>query len=231
MKVLFIGNSHTYFNDMVQTFKETMELSSGQPCEVVMLAYSGRSLKWHSQEYFSVRFNLMYGGFDYCIVQQQAHPFPGYEETKEGLLPIFELCRACGTVPVLYMPWAEKRMPENQRKIEDAFCRLAEELDCPMANVGLVWEAFLAKHPEIELFWKDGEHAGPNGDLLIAAVLCKKIMELAGLKGEIRLPAYARDFLQGMSVDFKNPRIIEKKEQVLISLDPAVSNAIQEIVK
>ena len=54
VKVLFIGNSHTYMNDMPEIFRRMMESATGETCEVFMLAYSARSLKWHmEEEYFS----------------------------------------------------------------------------------------------------------------------------------------------------------------------------------
>ena len=49
MRVLFIGNSHTFFNDMPQTFKKLAE-SAGFPTEVEMIAHGGRPLSWHLQE-------------------------------------------------------------------------------------------------------------------------------------------------------------------------------------
>ncbi len=50
MRILFIGNSHTYMNDMPQLVREMIESATGEKCDVVMLAYSGRSLKWHMGE-------------------------------------------------------------------------------------------------------------------------------------------------------------------------------------
>ena len=44
-KILFVGNSHTYMNDMPELARQMMENASGEPCEAVMLAYSGRPLK------------------------------------------------------------------------------------------------------------------------------------------------------------------------------------------
>ena len=61
MKVLFIGNSHTFFNDMPALFARFAEMTTGEKTEAVMLAYGGRDYKWHRKEYFSVRYNLLYG--------------------------------------------------------------------------------------------------------------------------------------------------------------------------
>ena len=58
-KILFIGNSHTYMNDMPELVRRMVEDAAGEECQVFMLAYSGRSLKWYmDEEYFSERFNI-----------------------------------------------------------------------------------------------------------------------------------------------------------------------------
>ena len=47
MKVLFLGNSHTFFNDMPELFARFVEKTTGNKPDVTMLAYSGRTLEWH----------------------------------------------------------------------------------------------------------------------------------------------------------------------------------------
>ena len=103
MKVLFIGNSHTFFNDMPELFARFVEKTTGEKPEVVMLAYGGRDYQWHRKEYFAVRFNLMYGGYDYCVLQQAAHPYPEKESTMEYGGMLIELCKKYGVKPVVYM--------------------------------------------------------------------------------------------------------------------------------
>ena len=223
MRILFIGNSHTFFHDMPRTFAEIVEAATGEMPEVTMLAYSGRSLKWHSEEYFAMRFNLMYGGYDRCVIQQQAHPFPGYEETAEGLSPIADICRESGTKPLLYMPWAEKRFPENQEKITAAFEKLGAEFGLPVAPVGLVWKEMLSSHPEVELFYEDGEHASPAGDYLIALVLAGSVLGTL----DFEKPLGARNFANGMgSIDMEHLRLVERAEDTRITLRPETVAAI-----
>ena len=103
MKVLFIGNSHTYFNDMPHLFSDMCRKAGEAETDVTMIAYSGRTLAWHEKEYFSVRFNLLYGNYDYCVIQQAAHPFPPEEETIPHAERLIKLCKSVGTAPVLYL--------------------------------------------------------------------------------------------------------------------------------
>ena len=139
-----------------------------------MLAYSGRSLAWHREEYFALRFALLHGRYDFCVIQQQAHPFPGEESTETGLRAILALCEKGGAKPVLFMTWAEKARPENAALMRRCYRRLAAAYGTMLAPVGELFEQF--RGTDIELYWQDGEHASPYGSYLaaltLAALLC-----------------------------------------------------------
>lgn len=214
MKVLFLGNSHTFFNDMPELFARFVEKTTGEKPEAVMLAYSGRDLDWHRKEYFALRFNLMYGGYDYCIIQQAAHPYPPIEKTLETGADIIDLCHRCGVKPVVYMTWAEKRFPENQQKMIDTCEKLAGEHDALLAPIGRIWQAVQQEREDIELYHTDGEHAGPYGDFLIAAVFCKL---LAGSVSE-SVSGTGFSFLGG-KVEWEKPVVQEDKALIHVELD------------
>ena len=144
MKILFIGNSYTYMNDMPELCREMIEDATGENCEVTMLAYSGRSLKWHyEEEYFSVRFALLHGKYDYCVLQDQAHPLPPAEDTFTYAGRIIDLCKKANTIPVVFETWAEKAYPEHQAEMNRRYHRLSLEQGALLAPVGEVWEAVL----------------------------------------------------------------------------------------
>ena len=176
-KVLFIGNSHTYMNDMPEIFRQMMESATGESCDVFMLAYSARSLKWHmEEEYFSERFNILHGGYDYCVIQEQAHPMTSFEDTEKYAARIIELCKKVGTQPVIFETWAEKVKPENQKEMNRRYHKIAEENGVILAPVGEVWEKTLSElEGEADLYFTDGEHASAIGDYLIAMILVKTI--------------------------------------------------------
>ncbi len=176
MKILFVGNSHTFMNDMPQLAKEMIMNATGEECEVFMLAYGGRSLKWHmSEEYFAVRFNLLHGNFDYCVMQEVAHPMTDEEDTYSNIRRITELCRKSGTIPVVFETWAEKAKPYNQQEMNRRYQKITEETGAELAEIGKAWSMAAEADPSIELYWKDGEHASPIGDYLAALVITKTI--------------------------------------------------------
>ncbi|MBQ6355719.1 MAG: hypothetical protein IJI33_05740 [Solobacterium sp.] len=214
MRVLFIGNSHTFFNDMPELFARFCETDGAKP-DVTMLAYPGKYLDWHMDEYFATRFNILYGGYDYCVIQQGAHPFPEVESTFTNAKRIIEMCRTAGTVPVIVMTWAEKRFPENQAKMIDCYTKLAAETGSLLSPVGLAWQKLQKEHPEIELYWKDGEHASLYGDYLIAAADYGVITG----KTELDLPPIGLDFMKDKDLG-KPRRLIEDPAETGVDLDP-----------
>ena len=178
-RILFIGNSHTYMNDMPELVRLMMENVTGEDCEVFMLAYSNRSLKWHmDDEYFSERFNILRGGFDYCVMQEQAHPLTSMEDTEKYTGRIIEMCRKAGTVPIIFETWAEKAKPENQAEMNRRYRKITSEQNILLAPVGEVWENVRAAFEELDgadLYYRDGAHASATGDFLAAMVLVKTI--------------------------------------------------------
>ena len=174
-KVLFIGNSHTYFNDMPQMVKELAN-AAGEELHVTMLTKGGMDFAWHRKQE-QTAFNLRYGGYDFCVLQQAAHPFPGQEALSEGAKGICELAGEHPPRFALYMTWAEKAHPENQGEMTEAYRRTAREQALLLAPVGEVWQAFRKEHPDIELYFTDGAHASPAGSLLAAAVIFKTLLQ------------------------------------------------------
>ena len=166
-------------NDMPELVREMIENATGETCEVTMLAYSARSLKWHmGEEYFSERFNILHGKYDYCVIQEQAHPMTEEADTITYASRIIELCRKVNTVPVIFETWAEKAKPENQVEMNRRYQSLAKETSALLAPIGEVWSAVKPELQDkygVDLYFRDGEHASVVGDYLVAMVLTKVI--------------------------------------------------------
>ncbi len=222
MKILFIGNSHTYMNDMPELARRMIEDATGESCEVFMLAYSGRSLRWHmKKEYFSERFNILHGKYDYCIIQEKAHPMGPEEDTIEYATKIAEFCKQVGTVPVIFETWAEKIKPENQVEMNRRYRSLATKLDAKLAPIGEVWSEVL-KNCDLELYFRDGEHASEVGDFLVAMVLTKAITG--------KLPKENFTTALDFSVPEQFQPVKENVQDEFIELEPAEVSMIREQV-
>ena len=228
MKVLFIGNSHTYFNDMPELYAKAAKATTGEKPEVVMLAYSGRELAWHREEYFSIRFALMYGGFDYCVFQQAAHPYPPRETTLEMNAELSRMCMENGVKPVIFMTWAQKEHPENQAEMIEVCELSARETGALLAPVGRIWETINRTERDIDLYHTDGAHAGPYGDFLIAATIC---LTTAGGVSDAFCGIGQRFLDDTCNMDARFPTAIEDRAAVVCALDPDKCRRILKAVR
>ena len=254
MKVLFIGNSHTFYNDMPQIFKNICD-EKGKDVEVAMQAFGGKTYGWHYGQMTELRFALMHGGFDYIIMQQAAHsPCPAKEETLADGGKIIELARKFGVTPIQTMPWAEKRDPNHQKGMYDIYNTLSEMYGVKLAYAGNVFEDVFYNHPEIDMYWKDGEHASPYGSYTIAmsvyaAIFGESVKGLApnsyntypvtdegwaAIKDAFAAlgkdPNNAELQAKASALYKENVSVVMDKEEAFFPLDPEKAVILQELV-
>jgi len=135
MKVLFIGNSHTFVNDMPELLRQ---LAASRQIEIdaVQNTSGGRGLGWHTHE-FDVRYNILFGRYDYVVLQHTAHPFPGEQNLFEEADKILKMVALSKSTPVAYQCWSEKNNPTGNPVICEAYEKLAHEQDMLLAPVGM----------------------------------------------------------------------------------------------
>lgn len=186
MKVLFIGNSHTYFNDMPQLFARIAR-ANGETVHVTMITHGGKGWDFHVNEP-EVRFNIRYGGYDAVVLQHSAHPMGDLEVMAQCGAALIEWVKATGARPVLYMTWTTKADGEAaQDGMSAAYERIAAENGCEIAPVGRVWWKYQRRMPESELYAPDGEHASEEGSRLAAYTIARTILR-RDVKPEVHTP-------------------------------------------
>jgi hypothetical protein len=182
-KVLFIGNSHTFFENLPWLLASLCK-KAGVDIQVFMLTYPGADLDWHIKSYCALP-NIRFGGYDYVVLQQRSHPFEGTEPLiTQGL----ELCKAikkAGSIPVLMNTWSEKNNPQGQKLIDEAFKELNRL--CPDSLVAKCGQAWHSLRDSIDLYFIDGEHQNPRGAYLNACVLLKTIFGINPLSLDTEL--------------------------------------------
>lgn len=175
MKVLFIGNSHTYFNDMPALFRAVCG-QHGIDVHVTMLTKGGMGLDYHLRQEQTL-FNIRYGGYDYVVLQHTAHPMGDLTVMHDAACALVKLIHESGSTPVFYQTWARKGDEAFQSIMSGVYNDLGRELNVPVAPVGDEWQKHRLAHPDIELYFKDGEHASPEGSALAARVLFETIAQ------------------------------------------------------
>lgn len=192
LKVLFVGNSHTYYNDMPQLFKQICQ-DNGKNVEVQMIAEPGVPYSWHLEHYIDLRFALMHGEFDYMVMQQAAHPGPSKEDTLRDGETLAKFARKYGVVPLQVVPWAEQDKPEHQKEMYEIYEELAQKIQADLIPTGRIFECITKDHPEISMYYKDGEHASAYGTYahtlcIYAAIFKEKVYGLKGAYSYESLP-------------------------------------------
>ena len=116
-KILFIGNSHTYFNDMAGMFAQLCAAHPDiGPVHIAQLTHGGVSLCWHRDEP-EARFNIQYGGYDYVVLQQAAQK--AYPQNQEEMSAAYE--KAARLLPAKLAPvgraWQQVRKDAPQLEL------------------------------------------------------------------------------------------------------------------
>jgi hypothetical protein len=199
LRVLFVGNSHTFYNDMPALFKKLAEADGNTRAEVTMQAHPGVTWGWHLKQGTELRYALVHGHYDYAILQQAAHsPAPPAEDTLRDGKEIIRLAKSCGVRPVVVIPWAEQRFPEHQAIMYNTYNKLIREQGVQGSPVGYVFERVQRERPDIGLYWFDGEHCSPYGSYVNAASAYAVIFG----KSPKGLPPAAFCSPQGNAADF-----------------------------
>lgn len=168
-KILFIGNSHTYYNFLPAMVKELFA-SVGENVEVTMITEGGKCLDYHAA-HRNTAFNILWGNYDVVVLQGKATDFDP-EKFVAGGVSIYEdfISKTCART-VLYMVWANRGKTEEQIPMIKAYRELAEKTDAVIAPAGDVWQKVLKTRPAPNLYIEDGNHATPTGSYLAASTI------------------------------------------------------------
>ena len=183
MKILFIGNSHTFYNAMPFQVREFLRRHN-PAADVTMCATGGMTLGWHAGQ-LETRAAILYHDWDAIVLQQKTHPFDGVAALRQDCLALRPYLEKSRAKVLLYMTWAEKRLPANQAILDAAFTQVAPEIGATPAPISRAWGRLRAAAPAIELYDVDQEHASPAGSYLVA---CTFYALLTG-RSPVGLPA------------------------------------------
>jgi len=186
MRILFIGNSFTYANDLPGMLIGMMA-TKGISLETRSVTPGGCTLKKHWDDGNAVK-AIREGGWNYVVIQEQSqmpvlHPA---ETLKYAALLVGE-ARKVGAEPVFYMTWAYKADPNMQPGLAATYTKAAKDANCLLAPVGLAWRRALKEDPKLVLHAKDGKHPSPQGTYLAASVFYATLLrrDPAGLPGRL----------------------------------------------
>ncbi len=172
LRVLFIGNSYTYYNNMPEMV-ETMGKSpqSTRAIQIKAVTEGGATLEklWTMR---ATRYAVTDARWDAVVVQEQStRPLRAPELMQKAMAEIDASVRQSGARTLLYMTWSRRDNADTQTAINQAYQNTAQTLSADLASVGLAWHRALAQNPGLELYAQDGSHPSPAGSYLAACVI------------------------------------------------------------
>lgn len=174
MKVLFIGNSLTGFNDlpgMVQVVSE----AAGQEIAVRSVIGVGYSLEDHWNDGRAVE-AIRAAKWDVVILQQGPSSLPLNKILlREWSRRFDDVIREQSARPALYMVWPEAASPRSFDAVSDAYSMAAKEVNGVLFPVGEAWRAAWSREPSLQLYSGDGFHPSELGSALAALVIYQQL--------------------------------------------------------
>lgn len=184
MKVLFLGNSFTYFSDL-PAMVQWMAEQAGIDLQTDSVTRGGAYLHQFADpaDELYERWQNLYRkeNWDAVVYQDQSfHPVKSPAEFKQAVLDVQALCRP-GQKLVAYQTWAYKdggdmlagtglTYGEMLARMTASYADAAAAVGGIAVPVGQTFAQVYALHPEIELYDPDGYHPSPAGTYLAACL-------------------------------------------------------------
>ena len=180
-RVLFIGNSYTYVNDLPNTLVKLAQ-SGGQRLEIGMAAPGGWSLSDHLKSSETLD-QIKASKWNFVVLQEQSM-VPASDPVRNSQM--YPAARGLnvkikenGARLMLFDTWGHKAgWPENgmpgyesmQQAVNYGYLTLGQELHATLVPVGYAWLALWRKNPTLSLWQEDGSHPNELGTYLAACV-------------------------------------------------------------
>ncbi|UCE93681.1 MAG: hypothetical protein JSV73_12930 [Flavobacteriaceae bacterium] len=196
-RILFIGNSYTYFNSSPELVRQlAREKFPNQTIQVKLVSQGGMTLKrhWESGE---AQKAIRSGSWNYVVLQEQSKlgmPVIIDNDVYFGETDLFfeyakkfdEEIKKSGAQTVFFMTWSVKSQPNEQELLTYAYSSIAKELKAKIAPVGLVWDK-VRDNTQFDLYARDGSHPSAHGSYLVATTIFATLFneDPQGLSGDI----------------------------------------------
>ena len=191
-KVLFIGNSYTYVNDLPAMF-DALSTSLGKTVTVGSKTNGGFTFQNHYND--QQTFTAMHQQEWNLVVlqaQSQEPSFP-YDQVNTNTLPYSNLLAdsayaisPCTNV-MYYMTWGRENgdpqwdsintFAKMNERLYNAYMRFADSAEAMVSPVAVAWKYVRDNYPAIQLYNGDGSHPSLEGTYLIACTFYASVFQ------------------------------------------------------
>ena len=181
MKVLFIGNSYTFFNDM-PTLLETLARENGRELKADSVTKGGRrlyeNLREDDENGERIKALAKANEYDALILQEQSFlALVDYESFLSGIRDLVALVKAKRNI--LYATWGRKTgsakleelgltSEEMTNKLTEAYISAAKHVDAEISHVGKVFLKISQALPTFDIYNPDLSHPSYLGSAVAA---------------------------------------------------------------
>ncbi len=216
-KVLFVGNSYTYFNDLPNTLK-AIALDAGDSVDVATHTAGGARISQHANSaelYDKIRTTV----WDYVVIQCQSQEpsFPDGQVATQVFPHAKRICdsiranNSC-TIPLFFMTWGRKNGDASNCSVWPPICtyegmdsilrsnyiKMGLNNQAEVCPVGVVWNTLINNGTAIELYNPDESHPAREGTVAAAYTFYATIFRKSAQSSSFKytLPQYQIDSIR-----------------------------------
>jgi len=214
VRVLFIGNSLTFFNDLPGMFAE-LARSGGHELEVEKSAHGGWTCSDHAESAMTLDM-IEQQDWDFVVLQEQSTNPAIADQRSERMYPAIRLLDEKvgenGAITVLFMTWASRDgLPSYghmdyvamQEEVQAGYMEIANELDAMVAPVGMAWQIAMTQDSQRSLWQTEGLHPTREGTYLAVLVFYTVLFQQSpeGLPYRAGLSEETAQFMQAVAAE------------------------------
>lgn len=177
IRVLFIGNSLTYTNDLPGMLRWMLEEAGVEVGRMTTVAFPNYGLEDHWTG-SAARDLIAEGGWAAVVMQQG----PSATEGRPSLLDYSQRFAAeikqVGGSPALYMVWPARARLFDFDGVSNSYATAAELTEGLLFPAGEAWRAAWRRDPDLALYGPDDFHPSAMGSYLAALVMFEQLADL-----------------------------------------------------
>lgn len=171
-KILFVGNSYTYFWNLPQVTAAMMKAQK-QAFTTQQSTAGGAHWghHWRNERGLQTKRKIQEGDYDIIVLQNHSRSTIDRPDSLMHFGGLFDqMIKKSGAETYLYMTWARSWDPYMQAPIKAKYMELAEKIGATIVPVGPAWERARSLRPDLEFYDPDGSHPSALGTYLTACV-------------------------------------------------------------
>jgi hypothetical protein len=174
-RILFIGNSLTYQNDLPAMVGQ-LARAAGRPLAVQSVAKPDYGLEEHWRD-GEARKAIAGGSWDFVVLQQGPSALPDSRRVLIDYTKRFDAeIKKAGARTALYMVWPSRQRRGDAEAVSQSYRAAAQAVNATLLPVGDAWRDAWAIDRELPLYAADNFHPSGIGTYLAALVVYRHLL-------------------------------------------------------